>query len=192
MSRIIGRCTGRAIMKTSRRPHARCSGKRPRSGEAGDSCHVQRLAMSKPGPQSTGALRSCQCWGRRGSRLGDLCATRARQPDVPVLQVAVQSALVFAYEGHQSGEAFWRGPGRLPRRGRAWIVGRCSGWRLIVRGGERVSHNDCRVALGNTSGRRAYAVSPIPLVTSRIAGSRTCCPLSTLPGKPILVTHHAL
>jgi hypothetical protein len=110
------------------------------------------------------------------------------------IRAAIQlaAALVFAYEGHQSGEVFWHGPGRLPRLGRAWIAGCCSGWRLIGRGGERVSHNDCRVALENTSGRRAYAVSPIPLVTSRIAGSRTCCPLSTLPGKPILITHHAL
>ncbi len=41
--------------------------------------------------------------------MDDLCATRARQPDVAVVEAAVQvtAALVFAYKGHQSVEDSW-------------------------------------------------------------------------------------
>ena len=45
--------------------------------------------------------------------MDDLCATRARQPDVAVVEAAVQVAapLVLADKGHQSVEDSWHGGG---------------------------------------------------------------------------------
>ena len=51
-------------------------------------------------------------------RVDDLRPARAREPDIPVVPAAIQlpAPLVLAYKGHQSGEGFWHGAGRLSQR----------------------------------------------------------------------------
>jgi hypothetical protein len=58
--------------------------------------------MSKPGTQSTGALRSGQCLGRRGSRLGDLCAIGERSDRINVFSHTDKSPKGQRREGGSS------------------------------------------------------------------------------------------